>query len=86
MRLFPAEVMSRGRSGHHHRKTHWRKAKFDRKDAEFVPFDPRRTWSGPVDGKFDDITFAIGQTDAVPPKGGLTAAQTTAAIRRAMKK
>jgi hypothetical protein len=86
VRLFSAEVMSRGRSGRHHRKTHWRKWRFDRVDAEYVPFDTRRTWSGPVDGKVDDITFAIDQTDAVPQNGGLTAAQTTAAIRRAMSK
>ena len=86
VRLLSAEVMSRGRSGHHHRKTHWRKAKFDRMDAEFVPFDARRPWSGPNDGKVDDITFAIDQADGVPPKGGLTAAQTTGAILRAMAK
>ena len=86
VRLLSAEVMSRGRSGHHHRKMHWRKATFKRMDAEFVPFDTRRPWSGPSDGKVDDITFAIDQTDAVPSKGGLTAAQTTGAIRRAMAK
>ena len=52
--------------------------------ADFVPFDPRRAgWSGPVGGTDDDITYAIDQTiDAVPPFGGLTAAQTTAAIVR----
>lgn len=53
---------------------------------QFVPFDPRRArWSGPVDGKTDDLTFAIDQTaDSTPPLGGLTGAQTTSAIRRAM--
>jgi hypothetical protein len=52
--------------------------------ADFVPFDPRRAgWSGSVGGVADDITYAIDQTsDAVPPLGGLTAAQTTAAIGR----
>lgn len=49
--------------------------------ADFVPFDDRRSWSGPATGPADDITIAIDQTgDAVPPLGGLTAAQTTAAI------
>lgn len=82
-RLFSAEVMSRGRSGH--RKAVWRKHGFSRADAEFVPFDTRRSWSGPVvAGQPDDITFAIDQVDGVPPLGGLTAAQTTGAIRRAM--
>jgi len=54
--------------------------------ADFVPSDPRRSsWSGPVGSGPDDITYAIDQTgDAVPPGGGLTAAQTTAAIDRAM--
>ena len=53
--------------------------------ADFVPFDPRRTWSGPSTGPADDITFAIDQTgDAVPVFGGLTGAQTTAAIQAAM--
>jgi hypothetical protein len=53
---------------------------------DFVPFDPRREgWSGPVDGGMDDITFAIDRTgDAVPVFGGLTGAETTAAIQRAM--
>lgn len=53
---------------------------------QFVPFDARRVaWSAPVDGKVDGLTFAIDQTaDATPPLGGLTGAQTTAAIRRAM--
>ena len=52
--------------------------------ADFVPFDPSRAgWSGSVGGADDDITYAIDQTlDAVPPVGGLTAAQTTAAIVR----
>jgi hypothetical protein len=51
---------------------------------DFVPNDARRSWSGPV-GAGDDITYAIDQTgDAVPPGGGLTAAQTTAAIQAAM--
>lgn len=86
VRLFSADVMSRGRSGGHHHRTHWRNAKFNRMDAEFVPNDVRREpFSGPVvPGAIDDITFAIDQADAVPPKGGLTVAQTTGAIRRAM--
>lgn len=50
-------------------------------DFDFVPFDPRRAWSGPSTGPADDITEAIDETgDAVPPLGGLTAAQTSAAI------
>ena len=55
-------------------------------DTDFVPFDARRAgWSGPVGGANDDITYAIDMTgDAVPPNGGLTAAQTDAAIDRAM--
>ena len=59
--------------------------------GDFVPFDQRRAWSGPASGAIDNITFAIDQSvnasgtvDAVPPTGGLTAAQTTAAIVRAM--
>jgi hypothetical protein len=53
---------------------------------DFVPHDPRREgWSGPSDGASDDITYAIDTTgDAVPPFGGLTGAQTDAAIERAM--
>ncbi len=48
---------------------------------DFVPFDPRRPWSGASGGSSDDITYAIDQTgDAVPVFGGLTGAQTTAAI------
>lgn len=52
---------------------------------DFIPFDPNREdWSGPS-GSSDDITYAIDQTgDAVPVFGGLTGAQTTAAINRAM--
>ncbi len=54
--------------------------------ADFVPFDPRRQpWSGSPLGPDDDITYAVDQTgDAVPPIGGLSGAQTTAAIDRAM--
>jgi hypothetical protein len=52
---------------------------------DFVPFDARRAWSGLATGSADDITFAIDQTgDAVPVFGGLTGAQTTAAIQAAM--
>jgi hypothetical protein len=52
---------------------------------DFVPFDPRRPWSGPVEGNNDDITYAVDQTgDAVPPAGGLSGGQTDAAIERAM--
>ena len=47
---------------------------------DFVPNDPRRRWSNGT-----DITYAIDQTgDAISLGGGLTAAQTTAAIQRAM--
>jgi hypothetical protein len=54
--------------------------------ADFVPFDPRRAeWSGPVDGVMDDITYAIDEHDGAPPHGGLTSAQTTAAIVAAMQ-
>ena len=50
-------------------------------DFDFVPFDPRRPWSGPSSGPADDITEAIDQTgDAVPVFGTLTEPQTTAAI------
>ena len=61
--------------------------------ADFVPFDTRRAgtpftnggWSGSVGGPSDDITYAVDMTgDAVPVFGGLTAAQTDAAIDRAM--
>ena len=53
-------------------------------NADFVPFDPRRTWSGPVDGDNDNITYAIDQTtDATPLLGGLTGAETDAAIEKA---
>lgn len=53
---------------------------------DFVPFDARRAgWSGPTGGPDDDITYAVDMTDdAVPPIGGLTGAQTTAAIDAAM--
>lgn len=53
---------------------------------DFVPFDSRRAgWSGPTAGPMDDITYAIDTTgDAVPPFGGLAAAQTDAAIVRGM--
>jgi len=47
---------------------------------DFVAGDLRRPWSS--DGG-NAITYAIDQTaDAVPPSGGLTAAQTDAAIER----
>ena len=53
--------------------------------TDFVPNDTRRAWSAPFGGPFDDITYAIDTTgDAVPVFGGLTAAQTDAAIVRAM--
>lgn len=57
-----------------------------RLDADFVPFDARRSsFSGPVSGPADDVTFAVDQTiDAVPPLGGLTEPQTTSAITAAM--
>jgi hypothetical protein len=54
-------------------------------EHDFVPFDSRRAWSGSLTGTDDDITYAVDQTlDAVPPFGGLSAAQTDAAIDRAM--
>jgi hypothetical protein len=54
-------------------------------DSDFIPFDPRRAgWSGPVNGNQDDITYAVDQIDAMPIFGGLSGAQTTAAIDRAM--
>jgi len=53
--------------------------------TDFVPNDTRRAWSAPFGGPFDDITYAIDTTgDAVPVFGGLTGAQTDAAIVRAM--
>jgi hypothetical protein len=53
-----------------------------RLDFQFVPGDPRRFWSGP---EAKSITYAIDRTsDAVPPFGGLTGAETDAAIVRAM--
>ena len=54
---------------------------------DFVPGDPRRNaWSGvTAAGAADNITFAIDRTgDAVPPLGGLSGAQTDAAIVRAI--
>ena len=53
--------------------------------ADFVPGDARRAgWSGAVGG-FDNITYAIDRTgDATPLFGGLTGAQTDAAIERAI--
>lgn len=52
---------------------------------DFVPFDSRRAgWSGPTGGGNDNITYALDQTfDAVPPFGGLSAAQANGAIQRA---
>lgn len=54
--------------------------------SDFVPNDiNREEWSGPVGGGPDNITYAVDQTtDAVPVFGGLSAAQTDAAIVRAM--
>jgi hypothetical protein len=50
--------------------------------ADFVPNDERREWSGVA---AENITYAIDRTgDAIPVSGGLTAAQTDAAIVRAM--
>lgn len=54
---------------------------------DFIPGDPRRNaWSGvTAEGATDNITFAIDRTgDAVPPFGGLSGAQTDAAIVRAI--
>lgn len=54
---------------------------------DFIPGDPRRNaWSGvTAAGAVDNITYAIDRTgDAVPPSGGLTGAQTDAAIVRAV--
>lgn len=54
--------------------------------AAFVPHDARRApWSGPSGLATDDVTYAIDTTiDAVPIGGGLSGAQTDAAIVRAM--
>jgi len=53
--------------------------------GDFIPNDTNREWSGAQDGGPDNITYAIDRTgDAVPPFGGLSAAQTDAAIGRAM--
>lgn len=53
---------------------------------DFVPFDPRRAWSTTGDTAADDsITYAVDTTgDAVPVFGGLSGAETDAAIERAM--
>lgn len=52
---------------------------------DFVANDPRRGWSGPLGGETDDITYAIDETaDAVPPFGGVSGADASAAIVRAM--
>ena len=54
---------------------------------DFIPGDPRRNaWSGVTAvGAVDNITYAIDRTgDAVPPFGGLSGAQTDAAIVRAI--
>lgn len=54
-------------------------------DDDFVPNDVNREWSGPIGGGTDNITYAVDRTgDAVPVFGGLSAAQTDAAIVRAM--
>lgn len=54
-------------------------------DDDFVPFDPRRPWSGSLADPDDDITYAVDQTfDATPPFGGLSGVETTAAIDQAM--
>ena len=52
--------------------------------ADFVPNDPRRTWSGAPGGTSDDITYAVDQVDAVPLSPNVTAAETNAAIDAAM--
>jgi hypothetical protein len=49
---------------------------------DFVPFDPRRPWSGPVSGPTDDITYAVDVGDGAID--ALSAAATTAAIDAAM--
>lgn len=52
---------------------------------DFVPFDSRRTWSGPSDGVSDDITYSITTHPvSVPMFGGLTGAQTDEAIENGM--
>jgi hypothetical protein len=48
--------------------------------AQFVPFDSRRAWSAPDTEGNDNLSFAIDQVDAVPPMGGLGAAETNAMI------
>ncbi|HSR68752.1 MAG TPA: hypothetical protein VLU25_12510 [Acidobacteriota bacterium] len=53
--------------------------------SDFVPFDARRAWSLPDPAGEDSITYAVDTTgDAVPVFGGLTGAETDAAIDRAM--
>ena len=54
--------------------------------SDFVPNDSRRAgWSGVSSPSSDDITWTVDQTgDAVPVLGGLTAAETTAAIASAV--
>jgi len=50
-------------------------------EDDFVPNDDRRVWSG---SSVNDITYAIDKTvDALPPFGGLSAAETDAAIEQA---
>ena len=51
---------------------------------DFVPNDPRRSWSGAPGGSTDNITYAVDQVDAVPLSPGLSAAATNAAIDAAM--
>lgn len=50
---------------------------------DFVPGDARRAWSS---GDGNALTYAIDETpDATPPFGGLTGAETDAAIQSAME-
>lgn len=53
--------------------------------AQFVPFDPRRAWSAPDTDGNDNLSFAIDQVDAVPPMGGLGAADTNAMIMSSLQ-
>ena len=53
-------------------------------NADFVPFDQRRTWSGNALGNNDNITYAIDQVDAATDNG-VPAEKTTQAIEAAME-
>jgi hypothetical protein len=54
--------------------------------AQFVPFDPRRSWStaGDVAGVSDSITHTIDTVDGVPSGGITTEPEATGALRNSM--